>query len=169
MKNYIYLIILFFTFAATPVVGQPVDRSEEPSFEGTSLTIAYPTGIVSIQGIHLSCAASFLSTNYSFPQPCTVFDTQALHSAGKMPSGQGFSHGDVTRIHDITSIRLDASLVQSGTLFDHPGSRIMLHIGKGYLHRITDFDPYYQHSDYRRFTPRNTSEFEFLIGRFRTD
>ena len=169
MKNYIYLIILFFSFAATPVAGQPADPSEEPFFDGTSLTIAYPTGIISIQGMHLSCAASFLSTNNSFPQPCNVFYALASQSAGRIPSGQGLLHGDETGIHDITSIRFDATLVQPRTLFDHPGSRFMLHIGKSYLHRITDFDPFYQHSDYRRFSPRNTSDFEFLIGRFRTD
>ena len=169
MKNKLFSLILTCSFVATASLAQPVDGTDEQAFDGTSLTIAYPTGVVSIQGVHLSCAASFLSANDSFRQPCTASHSQAIYSAGNIPSDQGLSHGEEIRIHDITPVRFDASLVQPRALFDHPGSRIMLHIGKSYLHRITDFDPYHQHSDYRRFSPRNTSDFQYLIGRFRTD
>lgn len=169
MKINIVSLILFCSFAATQALAQPPDGTGEHTFDGTSLIIAYPAGIVSIQGVHLSCTASLLSADDSFRQPCAASHAQAFYSTGNIPSRQGLSHDDEISINDITSVRFDASLVQPRTLFDHPASRIMLHIGKDYLHRITDFDPYHQHSDYRRFSPRNTSDFQYLIGRFRSD
>jgi len=171
MKNKILSLFLFCNFIASTSFAQSVDGPEKQDVSfGSSLTVSYPTGITSVQGINLSCAGLYLSDMHSFRNPCFANRSRTFYSSDNgILANPDFSSGTANRFLVVTPDRFNVPVYQPRTLFDHPGSQIILHIGKDFLHRAVDFNPFYQHSDYRRFAPRTASEFEYLIGRFRSD
>ena len=167
MKYKILLLILSCSFAASSGLAQPDGTYQEQLYDSTSWNIVYPTGIVTEHSLRLPYVASIPSVNYAFRQPRSPFAADVLYRNRNIPSRPGLSYGDKDGFYEITFVPFDVSVVQPATLFDHPGSRVVLHLGQSYLHRITDFDPFQRHLDYRGFSPRNISEFENQIDRFR--